>query len=375
VPPTRQRPGLAVVLDGVADQVDEHLTQAGPVGQHQAGVLGRAVLHRDPPGLGQRPDHRQDLRHHLRHGHRDRLQLQLTRLDPADVEQLVDQCDQVPAGAQDLGHRLLVLGLLRLQLEQLPEAEDRVERRAQLVAHARQERGLVLAGGRQAPLLAQPDRLHALDHPGQQVVARARHLLRRRGAQAALQPPRDGVRLLRRAAAHGVDHHLDGDRGHVRPDAPHHLEEPVALGQRLGRAAVGVAVEPAQGDREPRAQGQHEPLLAERVAGAQPEPHVVDVLAQRLLPGEHGDDVVLPGELEVAVALGGPVPAVLEARHQHARLGVLRHQRLDQVAAGHQRGLGGLQHRQVRGDLPQPVEQGVLDGEPAGGGDAGHAPS
>src|SRR5436853_278985 len=60
-------------------------------------------------------------------------------LDARDVEDLVDQLQQVPAALEDLLHALAVGSAVGLHLEELPEAEDRVERRPQLVAHAREE--------------------------------------------------------------------------------------------------------------------------------------------------------------------------------------------------------------------------------------------
>ena len=62
----------------------------------------------------------------------------------------------MPAGLHDLVDVLPMLGVEPVDLEQLPEAEDRVEWGAQLVAHAREELGLRLvrtvgfvAGGEQ----------------------------------------------------------------------------------------------------------------------------------------------------------------------------------------------------------------------------------
>ena len=67
-------------------------------------------------------------------------------LDARDVEDLVDQLQQVPAALEDLLHALAVGSAVGLHLEELPEAEDRVERRPQLVAHAREELTLRLVG-------------------------------------------------------------------------------------------------------------------------------------------------------------------------------------------------------------------------------------
>ena len=52
----------------------------------------------------------------------------------------------MPAALEDLLHALAVGSAVGLHLEELPEAEDRVERRPQLVAHAREELTLRLVG-------------------------------------------------------------------------------------------------------------------------------------------------------------------------------------------------------------------------------------
>ena len=69
-------------------------------------------------------------------------------LDAGDVEHLVDELEQVAAALEDLRRPTSwsVLGEV-VELEQLREPEDRVERRAQLVAHPRQELALGPVGG------------------------------------------------------------------------------------------------------------------------------------------------------------------------------------------------------------------------------------
>ena len=77
---------------------------------------------------------------------RDRLQRhrELARLDDGQIEDLVDQLQQIPAGVQDLADALFLRRRRRrrIGLHQLGEAEDGVERRAELVAHAGEEVGL-----------------------------------------------------------------------------------------------------------------------------------------------------------------------------------------------------------------------------------------
>jgi len=85
--------------------------------------------------------------------HRLDLQVQLARVDFRQVEDVVDDGQQMLAAGQDLVH---VLPVLRRQLHAvvhggevehgLAEADDRVERRAQLVAHVRQELAAEILG-------------------------------------------------------------------------------------------------------------------------------------------------------------------------------------------------------------------------------------
>ena len=130
----------SVVLDRVRQQVDQHLAQAGGVAACRTVGLGDldddAVLRRQ----------RFDQRHRLadQHAEVDRAERQLerARFEAREVEHVVDQRKQVVAGSADVAE----LGELRrvgraagLDLQQLGEAEHRIERRAQLVAHAREE--------------------------------------------------------------------------------------------------------------------------------------------------------------------------------------------------------------------------------------------
>ena len=97
-------------------------------------------------------------------GELDRLLLELVaaRLDAREVEDLVDEVEEVLARGVDVGDILLVVGHVErpehLRLHHLGEAEDGVERRAQLVAHGRQEARLGEVG-----LLGAPPRLVGIE--------------------------------------------------------------------------------------------------------------------------------------------------------------------------------------------------------------------
>jgi hypothetical protein len=111
-------------------------------------------------------------------------------LDPGDVQHLVDQPEQVAAAVEHVGDALGLLVGQVLQLQQLPEPEDGVERGAQLVAHLGEE----LALGPVGPLGVLLGLLQGL---------------------LGLAPVGDvvgeGVEGGRRPRSHRPDHHLDGE--------------------------------------------------------------------------------------------------------------------------------------------------------------------
>src|SRR6218665_939450 len=71
---------------------------------------------------------------------------QLARFDAGEIEDVVDQREQMAARAGHDGDLLALLRVERRALEQLGHAEDAVQRRADLVAHHRDE--AALAGAR-----------------------------------------------------------------------------------------------------------------------------------------------------------------------------------------------------------------------------------
>ncbi len=85
-----------------------------------------------------------------------RLELHPPRLDLGQVQDVVDERQQVPAGLQDIGE---VLGLLLVDLAEHPlgqhfgKADDGVERRAELVRHVREKLALVPARDLELPAL------------------------------------------------------------------------------------------------------------------------------------------------------------------------------------------------------------------------------
>ena len=93
---------------------------------------------------------------HLLQPHRLEPQVHLAGLDLGHVEDVVDQRQQVLAGAEDV-LRVFLVALVAERAEHLAdhdlgEAVDGVERRAQLVAHIGQELALGLVGALGADL-------------------------------------------------------------------------------------------------------------------------------------------------------------------------------------------------------------------------------
>ena len=135
-------------LDGVADEVEEHLGETLLVAEADRQLLGNVGLERELLGLSQRLGRRT---HRLNHG-LDRVlaevQAELAGLDLGDVEHGVDEPQQVLAVGADAGegiHRFLGRGSVEAFLHQFGVAEDGGERGPQLVAHVGDELRLVLA--------------------------------------------------------------------------------------------------------------------------------------------------------------------------------------------------------------------------------------
>src|SRR6185369_12808198 len=91
-----------------------------------------------------------------------------SRLDLRQVEDVVDQREQVLAGLVDIADEFLLLAVQLAEhvvLEDLREADDRVQRGAQLVRHVRDELALVLVGDLElaALVLDLVEQAHVLD--------------------------------------------------------------------------------------------------------------------------------------------------------------------------------------------------------------------
>ena len=71
----------------------------------------------------------------LSHWNRLQRELRAPGLDPADVEHLIDQPQEVPPSLENVRDTLLLVGRQRFHLQELREAQDPVERGAELMAH------------------------------------------------------------------------------------------------------------------------------------------------------------------------------------------------------------------------------------------------
>jgi hypothetical protein len=142
-----------VVLDGVGDEVEQHLLEALAVGADvEAGVA--VPLQADGALGGERAGEVEHLGHDEIDGDRLEREGEPARLDAGDVQHLVDQAEQVAAAAEDLpGPGTLSLGGPRIHRQDLGEAEDGVEGRAQLVGHAGEELALRLVRALQLAVL------------------------------------------------------------------------------------------------------------------------------------------------------------------------------------------------------------------------------
>jgi hypothetical protein len=127
-----------VVLHSVGQEIQQHLLEPLTI-SHHVGFPGDRFGKGDPArrGLGtnevEGPADGVTGEDCLE---RDR---QSVRLDPRDVENFVDEGEEVAAALQDVRNALALLHVQGVELEQLGEADDAVERGAQLMAHARQE--------------------------------------------------------------------------------------------------------------------------------------------------------------------------------------------------------------------------------------------
>ena len=283
---------FAVVFDGVGQQVQQHLAQACGVGPCHAGERTAAQLDLALPRLALHQW--QGLGHQGRQRHGLGADADLAAFKTGKVEHVVDQRQQVLPGTKDLlqsAAARFCRDPFAVGQQQLRKAEHRVQWRAQLMAHARQELRLGLA-------LA----------------------LREHGVARVGDVPIDADAACRLALRVG---HADGARRDQPPlpVGPAHTE----LQVRHAAVAFGPVQRAQRGAAVLRVHQRHALVHAQRLRlrgqPAQP-PHLL-VPVQRpglqvLLPGAHAGTARGQGCALAGLAQRGLGGAALGQVHQHA---------------------------------------------------------
>ena len=147
---------------------------------------------------GPLPDQGEDVGEAGLHRHQARLEDHAPGLDLGEVEDLVEELEQVLARRPDVTE-VFLLALVQVAEqpveEDLGEADDRVERRPELVRHAREELGLVPTGDLQlGPLGVELAEEACIDDGQPRLVGERPEQLGRLGVEAAarLLPDHEG---------------------------------------------------------------------------------------------------------------------------------------------------------------------------------------
>lgn len=132
-------------LDGIAQQVVQHLTQLGHVAEHQLRHLRvGAGIHLQALAAGTGDMRRDDLLDHLQRREGGGIEHQLAGLYFRNIQYIADHLQDRGGGRLD---RLQIIALALVQVrqaEQLQGAQHTIERRAYLVAHGGEKHGLGL---------------------------------------------------------------------------------------------------------------------------------------------------------------------------------------------------------------------------------------
>ena len=135
-------------LDRVGQQVEDDLFEPQLVRLDLADVVGDLDLDGDAVCGGALADHRQRVFECAGNREDARIERHLARFDLGQVQDLVEQLQQMAAGVPDVAQVFLLplVDLAEHALQQhFREADDRVQRCAQFMRHARQELRLVVA--------------------------------------------------------------------------------------------------------------------------------------------------------------------------------------------------------------------------------------
>ncbi len=135
--------GLRRELDGVRQEVQHDLPYGALVAPQLGQVRGIVEAELDALGLGPDFDHAPAILGDVDERDGFLVELVLARLDAAEVEQFIDEVEEVLAGAVNVAGIFLVLRHAvrpeQFGLQHFGEADDGIERCAQLVAHRGEE--------------------------------------------------------------------------------------------------------------------------------------------------------------------------------------------------------------------------------------------
>ena len=150
IAPDRQ-PDLIVLgkFGGIREQIEKVLTQLGLVCFDFVGL--DRYGHRQAIAFfgDQRSNGAFDIDQELFQADRLDIELHLARLDLRKIEHIIDQCEKVTARSHDLaeiGDKAGLIPIAGILHQHFAIANDRIERRAQFVAHRGEETALFLAG-------------------------------------------------------------------------------------------------------------------------------------------------------------------------------------------------------------------------------------
>ena len=130
-------------LDGVLEQVGQHLGDAAEVAHHGGGHVGFDRAGEDELlALGGEAHVLSHLEHHRPQIELECAHLGVARLDPGEVEQVFDQSQQSLAGTVDVVQQPGLLGRGLGLAQHLASGQHAGQRRSQLVAHVGEEQGL-----------------------------------------------------------------------------------------------------------------------------------------------------------------------------------------------------------------------------------------
>ena len=133
------------VLDGIADQIDHDLTQTARVEQQGIGHIGIDFMAQAQAFFHcHLREHRLQRREQFAQIGRSQFDFKLAGLDARQVKNVIDQVEQGLAALLDRFDIEALAFTFDDLFEQLGEAEDRIHRRADFVAHVGQERSFLV---------------------------------------------------------------------------------------------------------------------------------------------------------------------------------------------------------------------------------------